>query len=178
MWSAHRSSIYVHVCWRPLPFSRLCAWAEAHGSVVDRHGQQKHSVCDACGPYQTIRSRFFEDFDEFVVLMIESLFCANRQTDKTNCFTPCCACMHEIIICPTVMYPTWKPLYKPYYTKFRISCVLEWNHTAEAQSKYIRATAISSIIWPQFYFHNNNVLLLLKALDMWCLHWNWLKLLG
>ena len=29
---------------------------KAHGGAVDRHGQQKRNVCDAGGPYQTIRS--------------------------------------------------------------------------------------------------------------------------
>ena len=46
-------------CWRSLPthyIALLCTWAESTWPAVDRHGQQKHSICDTCGPCQSIRN--------------------------------------------------------------------------------------------------------------------------
>ena len=50
--------------------------------------------------------KFFEGLDGFVELTSHSDaqisrfgdFCADKQMEKTNCFTPCCACVRGVFI--------------------------------------------------------------------------------
>ena len=80
-----------------------CPWAESTWPEVNRRGHQKHSICDARGPCQMIRSTMkavFHQHRQFVELMscldvwiwLSGNFCDNddkQQTDKTDCSTPC-----------------------------------------------------------------------------------------
>jgi hypothetical protein len=84
---------------------------------VDRRGQWKRSICDARGPYQTIRSIMKPVFRRlrWICCTYESLKCldiqiwrflcwqTDWQTDRTDHITPCCACArgvnNNIIIC-------------------------------------------------------------------------------
>ena len=92
----------ARVCWQSLPthyIALLCAWAESTWPAVDRSGQQKHSICDTCGPCPTIRSIVKPVFHQFRQVhcafeLLRYLYLAIgqflwQQTDKTDCFTPC-----------------------------------------------------------------------------------------
>ena len=93
---------------------QLCAWAESTWpavGMVDRHGQQKFTICDPCvhvghaKGMEAYWSQFFADFDGFIVLTCRSDAYRSRDmaiilpttddrqwqmtTDKPIAFTPC-----------------------------------------------------------------------------------------
>jgi hypothetical protein len=83
---------YACVCWRPLPtyYIRLCAWSESTWDpmcLIYRCGQQKHSVCDTRGPYQTIRSIIKLNFRLFqrINYACESLRCLDLEIWRFSC---------------------------------------------------------------------------------------------
>jgi hypothetical protein len=81
------------------------------GGAVDRRGKQKPSVCDTREPYQTIwsivkqvtwrfrRTRCLYESLRWLNLEIWQFLWwhTDKQTDRTDCFTPCYACACQVI---------------------------------------------------------------------------------
>ena len=104
------ASCSAHICWQPLPtYATPCASC-AHEQkthvwpaigTVDRHGQQKRTICDTRGPCQRNRSILKPVFRPFQWIHCAYMsfrcldlkmwrFSYRRQTtDKTDRFTPC-----------------------------------------------------------------------------------------
>jgi hypothetical protein len=74
---------------------------KARGGAVDRRGQQNPSVCDARGPYQTIRSIMKQVF-WWIRCAYVSIRCLNLEIWRFCVWvhdgysTPCCACARGV----------------------------------------------------------------------------------